>query len=869
VSINPLPVDPYLPAIIEAVRSHSITLVDAPPGTGKTTRVAPALLDGLVSAGKKIYLLQPRRLAARSVAARIAWEKGEAIGNTVGYSVRLDHQVGRNTRLIVATEGILIRRMQEDPAIEDVSVVILDEFHERSLDSDLLFAMLRRVQQTLRDDLKMILMSATLDPSLMAGPLANAPVIRVNSIQYPVAIRYCPPRLQSFAGTTQMVEHMAETLTELAPNRPGDILAFLPGSGEIHRCRDLLGRQRIEGTHDVLPLYGSMPLDEQVRAIEPGPRPRVVLATNIAETSLTILGIQTVVDSGLARVLRFSPDVGLDRLALENISSASAIQRAGRAGRVAPGSCVRLWSEASDRSRAPFLEPEIRRIDLAGAVLQLFAWGEGSSRDFPWLEPPREDSFRSAVRLLESLGAIEAGRITPLGTQLARLPLHPRLGRMVLESVQRGCLVEASWIAAILSERDPFERRARDSASGHRMTTMATKRWDSDCVERIHVLRGRDRTPTEQTPFGIVNRSAVRAIEQSARQIQQIGESIQRRLTPENRTVSRETQESPASNERVSAEAQDFAILRSILVGFPDRVARRRAAGRQHALMVGGKGVQLDPQSGVIEPELFVCVETVSGPGDAVVRQASRVDAAWLVGSNRRECDELFFHPSQKQVVARRRTYWIDLMLRETPTSIDDEEACAQVLFEAVRTHWDTTFPKDDLDVQQWLHRAACLREWMPELELPMFETERLHEVAKEMCRGKRSLEEVKRGPWLDWLRGQLTSNQLASLEREAPARIQVPSGSSIRIEYALGKSPILAVKIQEVFSWQQTPRIASGRIPLLLHLLAPSMRPQQITDDLASFWHVGYAEVRKELKRRYPKHSWPEDPWRAQASKR
>jgi ATP-dependent helicase HrpB len=352
---------------------------------------------------------------------------------------------------------------------------------------------------------------------------------------------------------------------------------------------------------------------------------------------------------------------------------------------------------------------------------------------------------------------------------------------------------------------------------------------------------------------------AKRAIEQSAKQILQIGESIERHGQRSNPSESAE--------ERVWTPEQ--GLQRAILAGFPDRVAKRRGTGRQQALMVGGKGVQLAPQSGVTEAEYFVCVEIEAGPGDAVVRQASSIDPSWLVGGQRRDSEEMFFHPSQKQVVARRRAHWMDLILSETPCAMTDEEACQECLYEAVLSHWNAAFPADESEVVQWLARVECLRGWMPELGLPVLNEEAVRDVARDVCRGKRSLDEVRRGAWIDWLQGRLNPQQTAALQREAPEKIQVPSGSWIRIEYAPGKPPILAVKIQEVFSWQQTPRIAGGRVPLLLHLLAPNMRPQQITEDLASFWRSGYSEVRKELKRRYPKHSWPDDPTTASPGRR
>ncbi len=841
----PLPIDPFLQEIRSAVLQSPIVLVDAPPGSGKTTRVAPALLN-LLNDQQVAYLLQPRRLAARSVAARIAQEHGDRIGGRIGYSVRFDQQVSRETQLIVATEGILIRRLQEDPTLSKVRIVLLDEFHERSLDADLLLAMLRRVHETIRDDLRIVVMSATLDRSFMQAALGDVPMISVPSNQYPVSIRFRPPKPQ-----VHMVEHAAEAIEDVAQMHEGDVLAFLPGSGEILRCIDVLRKRRIDRDFDLLPLYGSMPIEDQMRAIETGPRRRIVVATNVAETSLTIPGVRTVVDSGLARVLRFFPEVGLDRLVLENISSASATQRAGRAGRVAPGTCYRLWSEASDRARVPFLEPEIRRIDLSSAMLELIAWGEGNSEDFPWLEPPREDAVQTARRLLDLLGAVRDGHITELGKSMVRLPLPPRLSRIAFEAARSGCLDQACWLAAMLSDRDPFDRMdRRRQGTGAPIPTSHSMRWTSDCVERLHLIDRFLHTGNDATPFGTIHRGSLRSIEQSARQIRQICESL-------------------VSSSGVSSPPHPDQLERILLSGYPDRLARRRQRGKPQGVMVGGKGVAIGPQSGVAEPELFLCIDVEQKPGDAVVRQASRIEPDWLQGDNLIERDDLFFHPSQKQVVARRRILWIDLVLSETPTQASDEAEVQRVLAAAVKSHWEQSFPKDNPQLIQWIERVNTLRIWMPELQLPEIDQAALCETAFELCRGKRSLGEVRDGPWLEWLKGKLSAEQLRALEREAPERIQVPSGSWIHLQYEVGKPPILAVKIQEVFSWKATPRIAGGRVALLLHLLAPNMRPQQVTDDLASFWQYGYGEVKKELKRRYPKHSWPEDPLTASPTRK
>lgn len=848
--LKPLSIDGHLTTICNSVANNPITIVEAPPGSGKTTRVAPALMALNCAVGKRLYLLQPRRLAAKSVGQRIAWEQGTRVGDRVGYQVRFDSQISRETQLVVATEGILLRRLQEDPAIADTCIVLLDEFHERSLDSDLLLGMLRRIQTVLRDDLKLVIMSATIESNAIQAQLGGAPVIRVGSQNYPVSIRYRPPKAQQ-----RPVDHMIETLNEVVPMHGGDVLAFLPGAGEIQRCSQALLNSSIGRDCDIVTLFGAMQLEEQSRAIETGPRRKVVLATNVAETSLTIEGVTVVVDSGLARVVRYAPEVGLDRLSLEGISQASATQRAGRAGRVAPGTCYRLWFEASDRSRQAFLEPEIRRVDLVSAVLQLYAWGEGESDDFPWLEPPRPESIARARDLLENLEAIRNGKITEIGKAMANLPTHPRLARMVIASYEAGCLDRACLLAALLSERDPFDRR--EDRHGNRvgsMQTRAPKRWDSDCIERLVAIEDFLDGKFSSSPFGELHKSGVRSIANAATQLRE--QCVSALQGSKNAQVLRNSDDSET-------------LMRMLLVAFPDRLAKRRTSGKPNGLMAGGKGVALSPQSGVTESELFLCVELDAGGSDAVVRQASRIDLEWLPSEKLVERDELFFHPTQKQVVARRRILWQDLVLSETPTCVQNGEPCATLLLQAALKNWEQAFPVDDERVEGLVARVNCLREWMPELELPTMEDAFFHEVARELCQSRRSLSELRSAPWYDWIQSRFSSQQWQAIDREAPAKIMVPSGSWIKIHYEVGKPPTMAVKIQEIFSWRTTPRIAMGRIPVLLHLLSPNMRPQQITNDLSSFWANGYPIVKKELKRRYPKHSWPDDPLTAVPGKR
>lgn len=828
----PLPIDSLLPDLIEHLKVSTAAIVEAPPGSGKTTRVAPSLIDaGLCDSQRRTFLLQPRRLAAKSTAQRIAEERNGQLGKEVGYQVRFESKVSHSTSLIVATEGILLRRLAADPTIDDIGTVVLDEFHERSLNADLILSMLRQVQQV-RDDLRVIVMSATLD----AGPLEtflNAPVFKTTGTLHPVDIKYRPPKPRQ-----KLTEHTAETIAITAERTEGDILVFLPGVGEISQTENLLKRQRAVRDCAVMPLYGSQPLEQQSKVIHPGTNRRIILSTNVAETSLTIEGIRTVIDSGQVRVLRFKPAVGLDRLQLEPICQSSATQRAGRAGRLESGLCLRLWDEKSHRTSPMHLEPEIRRVDLSAAVLQLYQWGERPD-GFPWFEAPREDSIAAAVRLLELLGAIENHKITELGRRIAKLSVSPRLARMLIESPNLGQTESICLAAAMISERDPFLREQGWSGRGKPPTRQAS-RWNCDVTQRLLALQRFYETGESQTAFGEIHRGAAHTIRKVAAEFASMIE--------EDVTVT-------------SASSIADVIPKALLLAFPDRLARRRKPGDSKGRMVGGRGVRLGPSSGVYEPELFLCIDADDAATEAKVRQASGIDPAWLPEELMVDREEQFFNPTRKQVEARRRRYWGDLMLNEQTAPITDEEQCQDLLFAAASKQLRSVLPDEKSSFHSWLKRMACLQAWAPELELPESNDEFLTELLRELCPHKRSFAELQTSAWLDWLKSRLTPAQLQALERECPERMEVPSGSRIQLDYTVGKPPVLAVRIQEVFSWKETPRVAFGRVPILLHLLAPNFRSQQVTDDLASFWANTYSTVRKELRRRYPKHSWPEDP--------
>jgi ATP-dependent helicase HrpB len=819
-----LPIDPFLPQLVAALRILPAIVLQAPPGAGKTTRVPPAILDAGLAGERRIIVLEPRRIAARAAARRMSVERGTTPGDLFGWHVRFERQANRNTRVLAVTPGILLRLLQDDPFLETVGVVVFDEFHERGLEADLALGMVQLVQNNVRPDLKIVVMSATLQANDVAAYLSNCPIITSEGRTFPVEVRYEPKREDD-----RWPLATARAISRVLDHTPGDVLAFLPGVGEIRAAAEdlqtLIGDDAL-----VLPLHGELPTEEQDRALLSQSRRKVVLATNVAETSVTVEGVTAVVDSGLARQLIYDPSVGLDRLELVNISRASADQRAGRAGRTQPGMCVRLWNEASHRSRPEQTEPEIRRVDLAGAALNLLALGE-TVETFPWLDPPHEHVVRQAIELLELLGAVNAGRLTEVGRSLARIPAHPRLGRLLLEGAGLGESRQAALTAALLSERDPFPRGP------------ATHTTPSDILDRMEALEG------GPSPAGPINRGAARFIIRSRDQLVRLVEEPQFRV-----------------EDRCSPEE---AIGRALLAAFPDRLCRRREAGSPRGVMVSGRGVKLAPSSGVTQAELFLAIDVDAGQAETLVRQASAVHRDWLPAERLRESVDVEFDDVAARVVAWKRTRFEDLVIDERPANTLDRERVAAVLTDAALRNLNHIVPAADSSAGQFRTRVRCLRVWMPELGLPEFNDADVREVLSWLAPGRRSLDELRAADWEKAFRSKLTHVQRQAVDREAPERIEVPSGSLIAMTYEEGRPPVLAVRIQEVFGLADTPRVASERVKVLLHLLAPNYRPQQVTDDLASFWANTYPVVRKELRSRYPKHAWPDDPLSAEAQSR
>ncbi|MEO1084729.1 MAG: ATP-dependent helicase HrpB, partial [Acidobacteriota bacterium] len=705
-----LPIDPVLPSIASALKGHQNLVLRASTGAGKTTRVPPALLRAGLG---PLIMVEPRRVAARAAARRIAEENGWRLGEEVGYQVRFERRLSAATRLLVVTEGILVQRLQNDLFLDGVNTLVFDEFHERNLSSDLALAMARKVQREARDDLRLLVMSATLDAAplveYLGGP-ASCASLESDGRLFPVDVDY-----RAYVDARSMPTQVKEAVPEVLAKTPGDVLVFLPGVGEIRRSQEFLKPIAESGGFDLVPLYGDLPADAQDRALKRSRRRKVVLATNVAETSVTIDGVTAVIDTGQVRRLRFDPGLGLDRLELGRISLASAEQRKGRAGRQEAGYCLRLWTEHDQRSLPAREKPEVARIDLASMVLELLAWGESSLGDFDFFEPPDPAALERSLQVLADLGSAEIdgphAHITPLGRQLARLPVHPRLARLIVAGHALGHADDACTVAALLSERDIVFRPV-----SHR-PVRAMGAADSDLLDRLEGLEELERSGYGETVLGPVDRGRARTVRRVADQLRRL---IRRIDAPPN------TADDIAS--------RDDAVARAVLAAFTDRVAKRREAGSRRAVMVGGRGVRLAEMSAVVEPELFVAVELDAGRGaEGLVRQASAVDPEWL---EQRTRDEAYFDPERRRVLGRRLREYRDLTLESSDIDPGPGRA-AEVLAEAALQELDGALGLGEEPAGDFLARLRSLRGWMPELGLPAFDAGELAELLPALCAGK------------------------------------------------------------------------------------------------------------------------------------
>ncbi len=830
--MSPLPIDEVLPALRQALSKHPSAVLQAPPGAGKTTQVPLALLNEPWLKHRSILILEPRRLAARAAAARMASLLGESVGETVGYRIRFETKVSKKTRIEVLTEGILTRRLQSDPALEGVGLVIFDEFHERHLHADLALALCLDSQRILREDLKLLVMSATLEGAAVSALLGEAPVVKSQGRSFPVEVHYAGRDPDSGNRLPQAVH---QAILHALEHDKGDLLVFLPGAWEIRRTQALLEGRSARGPVDVYPLYGDLPWEAQDRAIKPSGngRRKVVLATPIAETSLTIEGIGVVIDAGFARVPEFDPRSGLTRLTTKRISRASAEQRTGRAGRLGPGVCYRLWSEATQRGLMAQPIPEIRAADLAPLALELAQWGVRDAGTLAWLDPPPSSALAQARQLLIQLGAVEQeGSITPSGRAMAALPLHPRLAHMVYRAEARGLGNLASDLAALLSERDLLVGEGRRSC---------------DVVKRLEALRAfREQGKGREPSLGIDQAAAFR-IGQAARQCQRL-------LQSKETTIGRDLEKA--------------GLL--LAFAYPDRIAQQRAPGEVRYLLASGRGARLPEQEQRMRQPYLVVASVDAGEVEGNIYLAAAVEIDALrreLASYLRTEEVIRWDTRQQRVMALREERLGELLLDSTPLSGPDPEKLGSAMLEGVRQLGIAALPWTR-EARDWQARVLSLRHWLPEEGWPDLSDAALQEHLEEwlgpFLTGITRREHLKRLDLLAVLKARLDWSQSRRLEEGAPTHLTVPSGSRLRLEYQPGESPVLAVKLQEMFGLAETPRVAWGRVPVTLHLLSPARRPIQVTQDLRGFWERTYAEVKKELKGRYPKHPWPDDPWNA-----
>ncbi|WP_123039294.1 ATP-dependent helicase HrpB [Cohnella candidum] len=824
-----LPVERSLPELSAALSAGNGAVLVAAPGAGKTTRVPLALLGEPWLAGRKIVMLEPRRLAARSAARYMAAQLGESVGGTVGYRVRMDTKVGPRTRIEVVTEGVLTRMLQSDPGLEEVGLLIFDEFHERSLQADLGLALCLQTRELLRDDLRLLVMSATMEAEPVARLLGGAPVIVSEGRQYPVDTLYRPPARTGLPVAEALVPVAAEALRD----RQGDLLVFLPGMAEIRAAERLLRERLGESLLDsvrIHPLHGSLPAEAQDRALAPsiaGER-KIVLATSVAETSLTVEGITVVIDGGLSRVSRFSPRTGMSRLETTAVSVASADQRRGRAGRLAPGTCYRMWSEEEHRRLRAADEPEIREADLAPLVLELAAWGTPDPGELQWLDPPPLPAIQQARELLVSLGALlPSGTVTAHGRRMAELGLHPRLAHMLLRALLLGWGEPACEIAVLLGDRD-FARPA-----------------DADFRRRLEALRGSGTSSAEEG-------ARRRLVEAAARLKREIGSAG-----------------AAAGQGALRGGTDPCGLL--LALAYPDRIGRRREGGKY--LLSGGRGAAFAGDPPLVRAEWIVAADVEDSGTESRIRQAAPVALEELLEHFPEAVIEertVTWDRAAKAVRARVRRKLGALLLEEKPMASPPADQIERALMLGVRESGLEALPWNRA-ARQYQERAVFVRRSDP--AWPDLSDEALLDTLEDwllpFCGGMKSLGDLQRVNLKEALESRLPWNLRRELDERAPTHWEVPSGSRIPIDYSDPDSPVLAVRLQEMFGLAETPRIAGGRVPLTLHLLSPAQRPVQVTRDLANFWRDTYFEVRKDLKGRYPKHYWPDNPLEAEATRR
>ena len=843
-----LPIDPHLPNIISALRSSKALILTAPPGAGKTTRIPRALYDAGFAEKGEILILEPRRLAARLAATRVAEEFGEKPGKTVGYSIRFENVAGPSTRIRFLTEAILARKIVHDPNLKGVSAVILDEFHERHLATDLALAFLKQLQDR-NHELKLLVMSATMDASPLTAYLPDSQLFSAGESPFDLEIEY-----QEKPDNRSLHERVAAAVSKLLRNGlEGDMLVFLPGAAEIRRSAEALQPSTARLGISLHLLHGDLPASEQRRSIEPAACTKVILATNVAETSITIPGIAAVIDSGFARVAGHSPWSGFPTLTTTRISKSSATQRAGRAGRTQAGRVIRLYTRQDFLSRPEYDTPEIKRADLAETSLLLHGTGVQDIASFPWFDPPALSAIEAAEALLAKLGAVtKEGRISDLGSRMVQLPVHPRLARLIIEGEKLHIAASSTLLAALLSERDIRLEVRTHLAEPHGKVQKHVS-GPSDLLELLDRFQQAERARFEsERIFALgLDARAVHAVRRSQRQLHRIVSAY--KLAPALQLTASET---------------DEALLIAILSAFPDRVAKRRKTGARELLLAGGGSAILSPASVVQEPLFVVAVDAeeqkeklaskASGPK---IRLASAIEVEWLAGlfpESISQKTELVWNERAGRVDEIRRTSYEQVSLEETVRTAPPSEETSHLLASALLSRDPLPF-HDISSLPAFRSRLSLVSQAFSEEDPTQVSEQELRATVELLCAGKRSVAELAASSIVDALMDRLTVRQRALLRRETPERIKLKSGRIVRIHYENLGFPWIESRLQDFFGTYATPVICAGRIPLTVHLLAPNGRAVQVTKDLAGFWGNHYPAIRRELQRRYPKHSWPE----------
>lgn len=846
-SPDQLPIHEIRDALMAALRDPALPnlLIKAPTGSGKSTQVPKFVLDSGILGDKKVMVLQPRRIAARMLAARVAKERGGRLGDEVGYQVRFENVSRKDTRLMYVTEGVMLRHLLDDPQLSKVGCLIIDEFHERHLDGDLCLAWAHAMQKARRPDLKIIVMSATLVPGPLHEFLAPCKMLESAGRTFPVEVRYQAPQKTKIGYDEAMWDQAARGCEALltSPGFDGDILVFMPGGYEIRKTMAALSGRNFTRNYRIMPLHGELPPQDQDAAVAPSDQRKIIVSTNVAETSLTIEGVRAVVDCGLARIAAYDPRRGINTLTIQKISRASAEQRAGRAGRMGPGICVRLWPEREHLHRAESEAPEIARLDLSEAVLALRTASDKAALNIEWFQRPTEVSLQRAERLLHDLGAIDhASSVTPIGCKMAGFPLHPRFSRMLLAAAEQGCLQEAALCAAIaqgreilLATKDNTNRKNEDFwENGDISEFQALLR----AFARAHALNFDTNACSQHGIHALASREAARSADQFLRLCQRHG--------------------LPFSETPGTAEA----LAKTILAGFSDHVGCETGAGTRVYNLTGGNRGHLAKDAHIKPPRLLVASEITEIQGKALQVQlgnVTRIEEEWLrelfpddIATGKRA----FFDSINRRVVNVEETRFRDLVLASRERGEPDEATAASLLADEV-VAGRLTLTLWNEKVEQWITRVNCLSKWMPELEIPAITDEDRRLIIEQVCHGATAYRQLKDKEVFTALHQWLNAMQRDLLEQYAPERLSLKNGKTAKIVYDEKQQPSVSVVLQQLYDVNENPKVAAGRITVVVHLLSPAQRPIQTTGDLGRFWKESYPAVRTQLKGRYPRHEW------------